>query len=357
MKNYINKNFWKNKKVFVTGHTGFKGSWLCIFLNSLGSKVTGYSLKPKSNPNLYKLSNVKKVIEKSIISDVRNYKKLHKSIKESKAEIVFHLAAQPLVRDSYRNPKETFDININGTINVIESVRNIPAVKSLVIITTDKVYDISKNRIFKEDDLLGGKDPYSASKVCCEYLFNSYLKSFFGNNKNQRIATVRAGNVIGGGDYSKDRLIPDIYKSIKNKQKIVLRNPNSVRPWQHVLEPLSGYIILAEKMYKKYNNKISPNWNFGPNISSCKSVKYIAQKFSKNSNCKIKIIKVKNKNYKSETDLLRLSNLKSKKYLKWYPKWNLNKTINKIIEWNNEVNETKKSFDICSKQIEEYLKD
>ena len=357
MRNNINKKFWKNKKVFVTGHTGFKGSWLCIFLNLLGCKVTGYSLNPKSSPNLFELSNVKNLINKSIIADIRNYKKLYNSIKESKAEIIFHLAAQPLVRDSYLNPKETFDININGTLNIIECIRNIPAIKSSVIITTDKVYDISKNRIFKEDDLLGGKDPYSASKVCCEYMFTSYLKSFFEMNKNQKISTVRAGNVIGGGDYSKDRLIPDIYKSIQKSKEIILRNPNSVRPWQHVLEPLSGYIILAEKMFKRQNSKISPNWNFGPNISSCKSVKYVAQKFSKNKDCKIKIIKIKNKNYKSETDLLRLSNNKSKKYLNWYPKWNLNKTINKIIEWNEEINKAGKAYYICSKQIKEYLKD
>ena len=357
MTNFINKKFWKNKRVFVTGHTGFKGSWLCLFLNLLGAKVTGYSLKPKSTPNLYNLSNVKKIINKSIIADIREYKKLHKCIQDSKAEIIFHLAAQPLVRDSYLNPKETFDVNINGTINVIECIRNITNIKSSVIITTDKVYDISKNRIFKEDDLLGGKDPYSASKVCCEYLFNSYLKSFFEKNKKQKIATVRAGNVIGGGDYSKDRLIPDIYRSIKNKKKIILRNPNSVRPWQHVLEPLSGYIILAQSLYHKKNHSVKPNWNFGPNISSCKSVKYIAQKFSNSSNCKIKIIKTKSNSLKSETDLLRLSNIKSKKYLKWYPKWNLNKTINKIIEWNQEIIKTKNAKNICTKQINEYLKD
>lgn len=355
MNNQINKSFWKNKKVFVTGHTGFKGSWLCLFLNSLGSKVTGYSLKPKSSPNLFYLSNVKKIINKSILADIRDYKKLYKCIKQSKAEIVFHLAAQPLVRESYQNPRETFDININGTINIIECIRNIPKIKSSVIITTDKVYDISKNRIFKEDDLLGGKDPYSASKVCCEYLFNSYLKSFFGYKTNQRISTVRAGNVIGGGDYSKDRLIPDIYRSIKNRKEIILRNPNSVRPWQHVLEPISGYVILAESMYKKLNSNITPNWNFGPNISSCKSVKYVAKKFSRDSYSKIKIVKAKYKNYKSETNLLRLSNSKSKKYLKWFPKWNLNKTINKIIEWNKEVDKSKNAYNICCKQINEYI--
>lgn len=356
MNNFINKKFWKNKKVFVTGHTGFKGSWLCIFLNLLGAKVTGYSLKPKSTPNLYNLANIKKIINKSVIADVRDYKNLFKKIKESKAEIIFHLAAQPLVKESYLNPKETFDININGTMNIIECIRNIPKIRSSVIITTDKVYNISKNKIFKEDDLLGGKDPYSASKVCCEHIFNSYLKSFFKNKRNQRVATVRAGNVIGGGDYSKDRLIPDIYRSIKSKRKIILRNPNSVRPWQHVLEPLSGYIILAESLFNKKNDKIEPNWNFGPNINSCKSVKYIAEKFSKNLNYKIEIIKIKNKNIKSETDLLRLSNYKSKKYLKWHPKWNLKKTISKIIEWNAEVKKTRKAQSICSKQILEYLK-
>ena len=356
MRNHINKKFWKNKKVFVTGHTGFKGSWLSLFLDSLGCKVTGYSLKPKSSPNLFELSNIKNTINSSIIGDIRDYNKLNSSIKKSNSEIIFHLAAQPLVRDSYKNPRETFDININGTLNIIECIRNTPSIKSSVIITTDKVYDISKNRIFREDDILGGKDPYSASKVCCEYLFNSYLKSFFEIKKKQKISTVRAGNVIGGGDYSKDRLIPDIYKSIKKRKEIILRNPNSVRPWQHVLEPLSGYIILAEKMYKNQNKRVTPSWNFGPNISSCKSVKYIAQKFSNNSNCKIKIIKVKNKNHKSETDLLRLSNNKAKKYLKWYPKWNLNKTINKIIEWNQEVSRTKKAYNICKKQIDEYLK-
>ena len=211
MYNHINKNFWYKKKVFITGHTGFKGSWLSIYLTYLGAEVTGYSLKPITHPNLFNLAKIKNVIKKSIISDVRNYKKLYDEINKSKASIIFHLAAQPLVRVSYIHPKETFDINFSGTLNVLHSVKKIKKINTCIIITTDKVYDIRKNKIFKEDDNLGGVDPYSASKVCAEYLFNSYNESFF-KDKSQMIATVRAGNVIGGGDYSLDRLIPDIYR-------------------------------------------------------------------------------------------------------------------------------------------------
>lgn len=348
-----NFKFWKNKKVFITGHTGFKGSWLSIYLTLLGAKVTGYSLKPKTNPNLFSLAKLKKVISKSIIGDVRDYKKLYSSIKKSKSTILFHLAAQPLVRTSYLKPKETFDTNIIGTLNILEIIRNIKHIKSSIIITTDKVYDISKNKIFKETDRLGGIDPYSASKVCCEYLFYSYTKSFFKNSKNQKIATVRAGNVIGGGDYSIDRLIPDIYLSKKKKKNILLRNPNSVRPWQHVLEPLSGYVLLAEKLFSKKLKMLDQNWNFAPNISSCRPVKYIAKKFALALNMKIKVFKSK-KNLKSETDFLRLSNYKAKKYLGWAPKWNLDKSLNKIIEWNKEVI-TINPLITCRKQIKEFL--
>ena len=250
MLNRIKSNFWNGKKVFVTGHTGFKGSWLCIFLKILGAKVTGYALKPKTNPSLFKLAKVDEILEKSIYADIRNYKRLIKEIKKSQANVIFHLAAQPLVRYSYIEPKETFETNILGTLNILESVRKIKKIKSTVIITSDKVYDTAKIKIFKETDILGGYDPYSSSKVSCEHLFSSYIHSFFKNKSYQKLATVRAGNVIGGGDYSEDRLIPDILLSAKKVKKIVLRNPNAVRPWQHVLEPLNGYLILAEKLYK-----------------------------------------------------------------------------------------------------------
>ena len=215
----IDRKFWAKKKVFITGHTGFKGSWLSIFLTYLGAEVTGYSLLPNTRPSLFNLANIKKIIKKSIISDVRNYSKLKNEIKKSKASIVFHLAAQPLVRYSYLDPKETFDTNFSGSLNVLECIKQNKRVKTGIIITTDKVYDISNNKIFKEEDKLGGLDPYSSSKVCVEFLFNSYLKSFFKDGK-QKIATVRAGNVIGGGDYSLDRLVPDIYKSIKKKRRL-----------------------------------------------------------------------------------------------------------------------------------------
>ena len=245
---------------------------------------------------------------------------------------------------------------MSGTLNILECIRKIKKVRSTIIITSDKVYDITNNKVFKETDKLGGVDPYSASKVCCEYLFSSYISSFFKGNSNQRLATVRAGNVIGGGDYSEDRLIPDIYASAIKTKKIILRNPQSVRPWQHVLEPLSGYLILAQYLYNNKLRKQIQNWNFGPNLNSCKSVRYVAEKFAKALNIKIRIFKSKNRIFKSETNLLRLSNLKSKRYLNWQPKWKLNESIDKIIEWNREK-QNKKPIDICERQIKEFLKE
>ena len=221
LKKEFNLKFWKNKKVFVTGHTGFKGGWLCLMLNLLGAEITGYSLKPKTKLSLFRLAGIEKIVKKSIIADVRNYEKLLNQIKLSKARIVFHLAAQPLVRQSYLQPKETFETNIIGTLNILECIRKIKTIKSSILITSDKVYDIRSNKIFKETDHLRGTDPYSASKVSCENLFLSYYSSFFQKKTNQKIATVRAGNVIGGGDYSKDRLIPDLLANVK-KIKILL---------------------------------------------------------------------------------------------------------------------------------------
>ncbi len=362
VKYHLNKKFWKSKKVFVTGHTGFKGSWLCIFLKLLGAEVTGYSLKPTTKPNLFTLTKIKRIIKKSIIADVRDYKRLYKEIKKSNASIIFHLAAQPLVRHSYNEPKETFDTNFSGTLNILECVKKIKKVKSTVIITTDKVYDIKKNKIFKESDTLGGTDPYSSSKVCVEFLFSSYVNSFFNNKNKQMLATVRAGNVIGGGDYSKDRLIPDIYRFFKKRKKILLRNPLAVRPWQHVLEPLSGYLLLTERLHDKKIKRLQQNWNFGPNISSCKTVRYVANFFS--SPLKLNVVneKIKNKGgksnkrlFKTETSILRLSNHKSKKFINWHPKWTLDRSLSKIVEWNKQI-KFKSYLDVCEDQIKDFLK-
>jgi len=354
MRNHINKIFWKNKNVFVTGHTGFKGGWLCIFLNLLGAKVTGYSLKPKTKPNLFNQANIKSILKKSIIADIRDYKKLSSEIKKSKASIVFHLAAQPLVRYSYLEPKETFDTNFTGTLNIMECIKNNKKIKTGIIITTDKVYDVSKNKIFKEDDKLGGLDPYSSSKVCAEQMVHSYKNSFFKETNFQQLATVRAGNVIGGGDYSEDRLIPDIYRFKKSNKNIFLRNPSAVRPWQHVLEPLNGYLILAQKIHTSKIKNEKQNWNFGPNISCCKSVKYVSNFFAKNLNLNVKTNSKKKNNFKPETSILRLSNFKSRKILNWHPKWNLDTSLKKIIEWNEKIinNNARK---ICEDQIIEFL--
>ena len=347
----MNKFFWKGRKVFITGHTGFKGAWLSIFLKTLGAQITGYSLKP-SKKSLYNLAKVQSIISRSYFADIKDFDKLNKAIKNSKAEIIFHLAAQPLVLESYANPRNTFETNINGTLNIIESAKKIKDIRSIIIITTDKVYDVKKNKIFKESDLLGGNDPYSMSKVCSELIAESYSKSFKIFSKKV-LVTARAGNVIGGGDFSKDRIIPDIIRSYENKKPLKIRNPNHIRPWQHVLEPLAGYLLLAEKTFKKKLPYEMENWNFGPDLQDCKSVKFIINQFKKRIPFNHKKLIARNK--KKETKLLRLDNSKSKKYLHWKPKWKLNDTIDKIIEWNNLI-KTQNVLDVCIKQVFDYLK-
>ncbi len=347
-------NFWKNKKVFVTGHTGFKGGWLCLFLKSLGANVTGYSLRPITKKNLFTEGKIYSLIDKSIIADIRNEKKLYKELKKSNAEIIFHLAAQALVRESYLQPKETIETNVIGTTNILDCIRKIKKIKSSVIITSDKVYDIRKNKVFKEDDLLSGTDPYSASKVCCENIFYSYINSFFDKKRRKTLAVARAGNVIGGGDYSKDRLVPDIISSILRRKKIFIRNPKSVRPWQHVLDPISGYLILAQKLFYKQISVNNQSWNFGPDLPNCKTVEYIAKYFSKKTGLKIRFLKERSKIFKKETQLLRLNNNKAKKILKWKPKWPLDKCLDKILDWNNKKTKINKQK-ICLKQIRDYI--
>ena len=349
------KKFWKNKKIFITGHTGFKGAWLSIFMNLLGAKVYGYSLPPKKK-SLFNQANCKKFLKENIYANILNYNFLKNKIIKTKPDIIFHLAAQPLVSKSFENPLETFNTNIIGTTNILNLVKDQKSIKSVVIITTDKVYEIKRNnKSYDEGDALGGKDPYSSSKVCTEIIMNSYNESFYKNNfLSNRISTARSGNVIGGGDYSENRLVPDIIEAINKNKNLIVRNPNNIRPWQHVIEPLLGYMKLAELQFK--NKKIDtkkPTWNFGPNKNSFVKVIEIVNYIKKKVKLKTRIQK---KQSFFETKILKLNSNKAKKYLKWSPVWDLTKSIDSVIEWNTLYKKTKNAKQICESQIIKYLK-
>jgi len=329
----IKKNFWKNKKVFVTGHTGFKGGWLSIWLKFLGAHVTGYSLRPDTNPSFIQLTNLGNHIDKSYIKDVTNLSDLKKAITNSKSTILFHLAAQPSVRYSYKYPYETVETNILGSVNILEILKGKSKIKSAVMIATDKVYENKETKIsFKEESPLGGKDIYSASKACSEILVNAYRSSFFKNTKIN-IGSARSGNVIGGGDWTQDRIVPDCLSSFSKNKKLIIRYPKSIRPWQHVLEPLYGYLLLAEKMYSHEGSKYSQAWNFGPKKENNTNVYKLAIKLKKITNSKSKIITSKLKNF-SEARYLYLDSSKSMKLLKWKKMLNLKQTLNLINEWH-----------------------
>lgn len=349
-------NYYNGRKVLVTGHTGFKGSWLSIWLKLLGAKVYGFSLKPIYSPNNYTLSNISEKIESEKISDIRNYEVLNKFILNVKPDIVFHLAAQPLVISSYNNPRLTYEVNINGLINLLEILRKTNFVKNIVIITSDKCYeDLGKDISYKESDKLGGKDPYSSSKACAEIITKAYFNSFF-KHKNVFVSTVRAGNVIGGGDWSDYRIVPDCIRSIFEKKLLVIRNPNFFRPWQHVLEPLSGYLLLASMLPK---NKIlnGESWNFGPKTNIKLNVLDLVNNlYDELGTGRIKINTTLEKYYESK--YLNLNISKASKFLNWKPIWGINITIKKTAEWYREYYVNKGNmFNFCIKQIKEYILD
>ena len=350
-----NQKFWKNKKVFITGHTGFKGSWLSLLLYFFGAKLYGYSFKPEKN-FLFEKANIKKIFTNSIYADILNSNRLNKNLIRIKPNIIFHLAAQPLVFESYKNPKKTFDTNIFGTINLMEAIRKVPSVKTVIIVTTDKVYKINKhNPFYSEKHSLGASDPYGTSKSCVELISESYKYSFF-KKRNISITTARAGNVIGGGDYSKNRIVPDYLRAINNKKKLVIRNPKHIRPWQYVLEPLYGYTLLAKKKYLDKKISIFDSWNFAPNPKDTVSVKELVQCFQKSKikKNKIQVIIKKSKQIKKETSTLRLNAIKSKKKLGWKNKFNLKKTVSTILDWN-ELNKKNSQFTVCLRFIKDYL--
>jgi CDP-glucose 4,6-dehydratase len=340
----VSKKFWKGKKVFITGHTGFKGSWLSFWLHEMGASVTGYALSPPTNLK----SNIKPVH-----GDIRNLNSIKKHIKG--AEIVFHMAAQSLVRESYKNPVDTYTTNVMGTLNLLEAFRGHATLKAIINVTTDKCYENRERPevAYKENESMGGFDPYSNSKACSELVTDSYRKSFYNSGTKTGIATARAGNVIGGGDFALDRLIPDCIRGIINEEKIIIRNPDSTRPWQHVLEPLSGYLMLAESLCKS-PKEFSEGWNFGPKEKDAKSVLNIIDAFCKlwgdGANFEIK----KDPKAPHEAGYLKLDSSKAKKKLLWKPRWNSETAVKKTVEWYKAYLEKGNLDKITSAQIESY---
>ena len=348
-------NFYKNKKILVTGATGFKGSWLCFWLNMMGSKVYGIGYNPNKNKDLFFDLNLHKKINYTLI-DIRNYKKLKKKITLIKPEIVFHLAAQPLIFESYKKPYNTYLINSFGTLNILDILKNIKSVKSIVCVTSDKCYQSNNSKIgFLENDKLGGEDPYSGSKASAEIIANTYYNSFFKDKKKCGLSTARAGNVIGGGDWSQNRLIPDCIRSIMKKKIIVIRNPYFNRPWQHVLEPIYGYLVLAKNLYIN-PKKFSGPWNFGSKKNTVTDVLTVVKQIIKKWGYgKVNFLK-KVKYYEQKN--LQLNIQKASKVLKWKPKWSIKKSINKTVEWYKDFLVFHlKAENITKKQIQEYIND
>ena len=334
----MNLAFWNGKRVLLTGHTGFKGSWLSLWLQSMGAQVVGYALAPPTNPSLFDVAEVGKGMT-SIIGDIRDLAKLQAVFAEYSPEIVIHMAAQPLVRYSYQNPVETYSTNVMGTVHVLEAVRNTPGVKAAVNISTDKCYE---NREwawgYRENEPMGGYDPYSNSKGCAELVSSAYRSSFFNANSHAQhgvaLATVRAGNVIGGGDWAQDRLIPDILAAFEQGKVVDIRNPHAIRPWQHVLEPLRGYLTLAERLFEHGPN-FAEGWNFGPNDEDAKPVGWIVEQMAAMWGGGAQW-KINNGEHPHEANCLKLDISKARSRLDWHPALRLNDGLKLIIDWSKQ---------------------
>jgi len=347
----VMNSFYKRKKILVTGHTGFMGSWLTKYLTLMNAEVCGYALDPPTQPNLYEILNLKSFVSGDIRGNINNTKLLRKTLSEFQPEIVFHLAAQPLVLESYDSPVETFNTNVIGTVNLLNELRKLDSVKVIIVVTSDKSYR-NKEWVYpyREEDELGGRDPYSASKSCQDIVVNSFRESYF-SKIGVRLSSVRAGNVIGGGDWAKDRIIPDIVKGIVSGHTVRIRNPNSVRPWQHVLEPVSGMLLLAQKMF--YDARFSDAWNFGPNNEREITVKEIAEKV-------IALwgtgkYKIEGNSAKKEAEYLSLDVSKAKRELNWFPRYNISKALKETVDWyKSYYNNYPKIEELTYKQIISY---
>ncbi|MDE5995965.1 MAG: CDP-glucose 4,6-dehydratase [Eubacterium sp.] len=345
-------SFYKDKTVFITGHTGFKGSWMCKVLTSLGANVIGYSLNPPTKPSLFEIADIEKDIT-SIIADIRDKDKLCEALQQYKPEIVIHMAAQPLVRESYTDPVYTYETNVMGTVNICEAVRLCDSVKSFVNVTTDKVYQNNEWEYgYRETDRLNGYDPYSNSKSCSELVTSSYINSFF-NHKDIAVSTCRAGNVIGGGDFAKDRIIPDCVRAMESKSEIIVRNPYSTRPYQHVLEPVVAYLTLAAEQYK--NAELAGSYNIGPDECDCVStgalVDLFCTKWGEGASWK----NVSEENAPHEANFLKLDCSKVKAVLGWKPKWHIDDAVGNATEWSKAYLDGSDISAVMEKQIKVYF--
>ena len=343
----INKDFWYGRTVLITGHTGFKGGWLALWLHKLGANVIGISLEPASNPNLFNLARIYDCLE-SNYCDIRDSKRINELVRASKPEIVFHLAAQPLVRLSYRNPIDTYSTNIMGTVHVLDALREISSVKVAVVVTTDKVYSNNDNsHPYRESDILGGYDPYSASKAACEVLIASYRDAFL-QKQGVAIASARAGNVIGGGDWSEDRLIPDAIRAWQANQTLEIRQPFAIRPWQHVLEPLHGYLKLAEKLW--FQPLLAGAYNFGPLTYEVNTVKETVE-MARKAFGKAEVCYRESSDGPYESKWLALETFKAGQILDVYPRWKLPETISRTINWYKAQNSGADASKLCLDDI------
>jgi CDP-glucose 4,6-dehydratase len=354
IKGKVHRSFWKGKKVFITGHTGFKGSWLSLWLQDMGAIVKGYALEPNTKPNLFTQAKVSKNMV-SEIGDITDLKHLSVSMCTFDPEVLIHMAAQPLVRFSYQEPVLTYATNVMGTVNVLEAARNCRSLKAIVSVTTDKCYENKEWAWgYRENEPMGGHDPYSSSKGCAELVTAAYRKSYFSDTNSAFLASARAGNVIGGGDWAEDRLIPDILRAFEKNESVIVRNPLATRPWQHVLEPLSGYLVLAQHLYED-GSRYAEGWNFGPKDEDCKPVSWILDKMVTKWGNGASWELDKNNN-PHEAGYLKLDCSKAVEKLNWLPKWNLENTLENIINWHQNYLLGKNIQEQCLLEIAKYQK-
>lgn len=349
----LTSEFWRGRSVFLTGHTGFKGSWLTLWLAHLGAKVHGYALGEPTQPSIYSVANVNSCLVSSTIGDVRDLVRLTDALRVADPSLVIHMAAQPLVKESYRDPVTTFSTNVVGTVNVIEAARGIDAVKAVINVTTDKCYENhNEGSPFSEDSRLGGEDPYSSSKACAELATSAFRASFLSGSGMQ-LASVRAGNVIGGGDWARDRLVPDFLRSVEANETLAVRSPDSIRPWQHVLEPLSGYLILGERLLSDTDG-FAEAWNFGPEESDVRPVSWVVEFLS--NEIPDARWQIDTTSQPQEASVLKLDCSKAKARLGWTPRWSLDTALAKTLEWHEAWWENQSMKEVSLQQIETYLK-